>query len=80
MNHPNSFVDVQPNILLDYTGFQKAEILEVTSLMTEKISEEVVTVSMRELFAVKHKYSSSRYDRFALEFDPPVVEDLMTDE
>lgn len=67
---------LQPQLLLEYTGFSAREILKVARLIVRKISKSVVLLSRRQLFAVKEKYSHSDYQRVAIDISPPNVADL----
>jgi hypothetical protein len=44
--------------------------------MASKILEEVVTVSRRELLAVKRKFDEPNYDFVSVDFDAPKVDDI----
>jgi hypothetical protein len=66
----------QPSALIEYTGYPSAAILAVATLMASKICEEVVTVSRRELLAVKRKFDENTYDFISVDFDPPKVDDI----
>jgi hypothetical protein len=48
-------------------------------MMASKIREEVVTVSRRELMAVKRKYDEEKYDYISVDFDAPDVNDISSD-
>jgi hypothetical protein len=66
----------QPSALIEYTGYSAAKILAVAKLMAYKIREEVVTVSKRELLAVKRKFDEANYDFISVDFDAPKVGDI----
>jgi hypothetical protein len=66
----------QPSALIEYTGYSAAEILVVAKMMASKIGEEVVTVSRRELLAVKRKFDEESYDFVSIDFDAPQVGDI----
>jgi hypothetical protein len=48
----------------------------VAKVMTSKVREEVVTVSRRELLAVKRKFDEENYEFVSADFDPPKVSDI----
>jgi hypothetical protein len=73
------FVIPQPSTLLEYTGYSTGRILAVARMMASKIREEVVTVSRRELMAVKRKYDEEKYDYISVDFDAPDVNDISSD-
>jgi G2/mitotic-specific cyclin-B, other len=64
-----------PKILLEYTGFSKAEILEVANKIVDRVGEEIVTASARELVAVKRKYEDKKYGAVS-DFINPDFSDL----
>jgi hypothetical protein len=68
---------IQPKILLDYTGFTEASILEGAAFVSSKIIIEVQTVSKRDLVAVKRKYEEARYKFISLDFEPPSISDIL---
>jgi hypothetical protein len=45
-------------------------------MMTSKVREEVVTVSKRELLAVKRKFDEANYEFVSADFDAPKVSDI----
>ncbi|GAX11089.1 cyclin A [Fistulifera solaris] len=65
-----------PVILLEYTGFTAEEILDVSSLIVNKLSKSVVLASKRQLYAVKEKYSHPDYMSIAVDIDPPEIASL----
>ena len=66
----------QPSALIEYTGYSADAILEVARMMTSKVREEVVTVSRRELLAVKRKFDEDNYGFVSADFDAPKVSDI----
>ena len=52
---------MQPKILMEYTGFKKSELIECMELMEDKVAEEPITASRRQLNAVKKKYENIKY-------------------
>jgi hypothetical protein len=48
-------------ILLEYTGFDEAEIMECAEKISLKVDEETMTASKRLLTAVKKKYREVQY-------------------
>lgn len=66
----------QPPALIEYTGYSAEAILVVAKLMASKVREEVVTISRRELLAVKRKFDEANYDFVSADFDAPKVGDI----
>ena len=50
-----------PPILMEYTNFNEQELRLCISLIRRKVSEEPVTMSNRQLIAVKRKYDQEKY-------------------
>lgn len=48
-------------ILLEFTGFNEAEIMECAEKIAKTVDEETVTVSKRLLTTVKNKYREVQY-------------------
>ena len=46
---------------MEYTGFKQSELKECMELMEEKVAEEPMTASRRQLNAVKKKYENTKY-------------------
>lgn len=67
-----------PKVLLDYTGFDFAKILDVCDKICGKVQNTQVTNSRRELISVKRKYEATRYMYIAANFDEPSVEDILS--
>lgn len=65
-----------PRVLLEYTGFETSAIKECATIICEKLDEEVMTASRRELVAVKRKYDSTKYQSISTEVVNPDVSDL----
>jgi len=65
-----------PAILLKYTGFTKAQIIEVAEKIVDCIGGEIITASSRELVAVKRKYSGKKLGVVAA-FRNPEISDLI---
>jgi hypothetical protein len=66
----------QPSALIEYTGYSATAILAVAKMIASKVREEVVTVSRRELLAVKRKFDEANYDFVSADFDAPEVGDI----
>ena len=64
---------IQPDALVDYSGFQANDIIEVARVVASKVSEEAATCSRRELISVKRKYEGDRYDNVSREYRDPDV-------
>ena len=62
---------------MEYSGFDLADILEVASLMADKVGSPPTTVSKRPLNSVQNKYREARFEEVAEKFDPPEYEDLL---
>mmetsp|Transcript_5507 Transcript_5507/g.12000 ORF Transcript_5507/g.12000 Transcript_5507/m.12000 type:complete len:508 (+) Transcript_5507:484-2007(+) len=60
-----------PKVLLEYTGFAKSELRQVSRIICTKVGEEPVTASRRQLVAVKRKFDHDRYKRVSTAFDLP---------
>jgi len=65
------------NILLEYTGFAEADILECAAVIARKVGEEPVTASRRQLVAVKRKYDNKKYMNVSIEVEQPDVHDIV---
>jgi G2/mitotic-specific cyclin-B, other len=65
-----------PKILLEYTGFTKAQVFEVAEKIVDRVGEEIVTASARELIAVKRKYEGRKFGAVA-GFNNPEFRDLL---
>ena len=51
-----------PPILMEYTNFNENELRQCIAIVSRKISEETVTMSNRQLVAVKRKYDQEKYE------------------
>jgi Cyclin, N-terminal domain/Cyclin, C-terminal domain len=69
--HLSALSFVQISILLNYTNYSEDSIIKCAKVISSKVAEEVVTVSKRELIAVKRKYSDKRYNCVAMLFGNP---------
>lgn len=65
------------NILLEYTGFAEADILECAAIIAKKVGEEPVTASRRQLVAVKRKYDNKKYMHVSIAVEQPDVQDII---
>jgi hypothetical protein len=63
----------QPEILLEYTGFEKKHLIDICEDLAGKVANECVTASKRRLTAVKKKFESSKYMRISTEADLPTA-------
>jgi len=54
-----------PQILKEYTGFSAEHLSTCMEWMCKKIDEEPVTMSNRQLIAVKRKYDQEKYDNIS---------------
>lgn len=68
---------LQPDSLLEYTGYTKEEILGVGRKIAEVIGEEVVTASQRQLVACKKKFDCGRYYHVSLDMIDPGINGTM---
>jgi hypothetical protein len=75
-NYFSHFIE-QDNILLEYTGFAEADILECAAVIARKVGEEPVTASRRQLVAVKRKYDNKKYMNVSIEVEQPDVHDIV---
>jgi hypothetical protein len=64
-------------ILLEYSNFSEEMIIKCARVICSKAAEEVVTVSKRELVAVKRKYSDKRYSNVGALFGQPREDHLL---
>lgn len=58
---------------MEYTEFDKEELLSVMSIIGTKVSEEPITASRRQLTSVKRKYENKKYLSVAAEVELPSV-------
>lgn len=63
-------------LLLEYTGFEIPILLEIASIIAQRVAEEPVTASRRQLVAVKRKYDARRYGHVSTSFPEPKVEHI----
>jgi len=70
------FSVLQPETLLSYTGYYRAHILQVAKQIAARVSEEITTVSKRQLVAVKRKFDSGFFSYVSVDYDPPCVSDI----
>mmetsp|Transcript_3009 Transcript_3009/g.5687 ORF Transcript_3009/g.5687 Transcript_3009/m.5687 type:complete len:512 (-) Transcript_3009:170-1705(-) len=62
-----------PQILMEYTEFEKDELVKVMSEICDRVAEEPITASRRQLTAVKRKYSNKKYLSVATEIQLPSI-------
>lgn len=62
-----------PQILLEYTGFEKETIILCAKEISIKVAEAPVTASRRELIAVKKKYDNQKYLHVSTDFSLPIM-------
>ena len=58
---------------MEYTEFDKDELIHVANILAIKVSEEPITASKRQLVAVKRKYESRKYLAVSSEVELPSV-------
>lgn len=58
---------------MQYTGFDKEELMECMTLVAAKISEPSICASRRNLTAVKKKYEHRKYQSVSSAVDFPSV-------
>eukprot|EP00574_Skeletonema_japonicum_P005166 CAMPEP_0201714922 /NCGR_PEP_ID=MMETSP0593-20130828/1182_1 /ASSEMBLY_ACC=CAM_ASM_000672 /TAXON_ID=267983 /ORGANISM="Skeletonema japonicum, Strain CCMP2506" /LENGTH=494 /DNA_ID=CAMNT_0048204237 /DNA_START=288 /DNA_END=1772 /DNA_ORIENTATION=- len=63
-----------PTILMEYTGFCEYELTTCMERMVEKVSEEPITASRRQLNAVKKKFESSKYLEVSVNLELPNIQ------
>mmetsp|Transcript_22463 Transcript_22463/g.38418 ORF Transcript_22463/g.38418 Transcript_22463/m.38418 type:complete len:495 (+) Transcript_22463:47-1531(+) len=63
-----------PKILMEYTGFSEFELTTCMERMAEKVGEEPITASRRQLNAVKKKYENSKYLEVSTNVELPNVQ------
>eukprot|EP00814_Leptocylindrus_danicus_P010872 CAMPEP_0116020402 /NCGR_PEP_ID=MMETSP0321-20121206/9773_1 /TAXON_ID=163516 /ORGANISM="Leptocylindrus danicus var. danicus, Strain B650" /LENGTH=434 /DNA_ID=CAMNT_0003491081 /DNA_START=840 /DNA_END=2144 /DNA_ORIENTATION=- len=54
-----------PELLMEYTNFDEGEIRQCIANIAKKVSEEQVTMSNRQLIAVKRKYDQEKYQNIS---------------
>ncbi|KAL7473367.1 hypothetical protein ACHAXS_013816 [Conticribra weissflogii] len=62
-----------PQILMEYTEFEKDELVKVMGEICDRVAEEPITASRRQLTAVKRKYSNKKYLSVATEIQLPSI-------
>jgi len=65
-----------PAILLEYTNFTPNEVIECAKVIAQKVGEEPVTASRRQLVAVKRKYENRRYMHVSSAVSLPTLEGI----
>lgn len=60
-----------PELLMEYTDFDESEIRQCIADIARKVSEEQVTMSNRQLIAVKRKYDQEKYENISCLPNPP---------
>lgn len=68
---------LQPTILMEYTGFSESELTTCMERMAEKVAEEPITASRRQLNAVKKKYENNKYLEVSTNVELPNVKYVM---
>lgn len=56
---------------MEYTDFDESEIRQCIADIARKVSEEQVTMSNRQLIAVKRKYDQEKYENISCLPNPP---------
>jgi hypothetical protein len=59
---------------MEYTGFSEFELTTCMERMAEKVGEEPITASRRQLNAVKKKYENSKYLEVSTNVELPNVQ------
>jgi cyclin B len=72
--HFSLYYSLQPKILMEYTGFSEFELTTCMERMAEKVGEEPITASRRQLNAVKKKYENSKYLEVSTNVELPNVQ------
>ena len=68
------FLSLQPQVLMEYTGFNEYNLTKCMERMTEKVGESPITASRRQLNAVKKKFENKKYMEVATYLDLPSVD------
>mmetsp|Transcript_8893 Transcript_8893/g.12738 ORF Transcript_8893/g.12738 Transcript_8893/m.12738 type:complete len:493 (-) Transcript_8893:259-1737(-) len=63
-----------PKILMEYTGFCEYELTTCMERMAEKVAEEPITASRRQLNAVKKKFENSKYLEVSVNLELPNIQ------
>jgi hypothetical protein len=59
---------------MEYTGFSEFELTTCMERMAEKVGEEPITASRRQLNAVRKKYENSKYLEVSTNVELPNVQ------
>ena len=59
---------------MEYTGFSEFELTTCMERMAEKVGEEPITASRRQLNAVKKKYENNKYLEVSTNVELPNVQ------
>jgi hypothetical protein len=70
---------MQPQELLDYTGYSQELILDAANFVATKVGESIRTKANRALEAVQRKYGSRRYRHVSIDFVTPDAVDILDD-
>jgi len=66
-----------PQALIDYTSFEKKELIECAECIAKHVAQEPVTASRRQLIAVKRKFDNKKYNFVSGNVDNPNPKDLI---
>jgi hypothetical protein len=67
------FFHFKPPILLEYTGFDRIDLILCAEHIAEKVAVEPVTASNRHLIAVKKKYNTSKFLNISGDYSLPTL-------
>jgi hypothetical protein len=67
---------LKPPILLEYTGFDRLDLIRCAEHIAEKVALEPVTASNRQLIAVKKKYNSAKFLSISADYDLPSLQGM----
>jgi hypothetical protein len=69
---------LQPQALVEYTGYTAAAIREVAEFVADTVSDIIITSNSGEsLYQVLKKFSTQRFECVAVAFEPPDVIDIL---
>jgi len=66
----------QPDLLVEYTGYEKKEIFKICEQIASNIGKEVVTASERQLIAVKRKFNSRKFYYVSTDLIAPEIKEM----
>jgi hypothetical protein len=68
--------EIKPPILLEYTGFDRHDLILCAERIAEKVAIEPVTASKRQLIAVKKKYNSAKFLNISEDYSLPTLQGM----